>query len=1378
MVMINAAISVVNIPDTEGFHAALLDDDPLPGETPVPADYNLNVLGGEFAVVGVRPQTGDDFDIEVYTDTTYTNIIESSTTSGDSVDFVALDKDTWTSPPSRGLRVTKGSTNYEIEMENEIESYTTSDTWTGNMDTFPGNPVLDVGPSGSWNDEFTYAPTVIYDGTIYHMWYGGFDGSNVKIGYANSNDGISWTTYSGNPVLDLGSSGSWDDQHVYFPCVIYDGTTFHMWYSGKDGINHRIGYATSTDAISWDKYSANPVLDIGPSGAWDSEFAFSPEVIYDGSIYHMWYSGYDGSKRRIGYATSPDRVTWTKSGTNPVLDIGPSGSWDDEYACIPRIVYDSSIFHMWYTGNDGSTYRIGYATSTDGVSWVKSLANPVLEFGPSGFWDDRHLLYPDIYYDGSTLHMWYSGGDGTNIRIGYASSTDIDEWKKHDANPVLNPGSSGSWDDTFTYCPTVLFDGTSYRMWYSGFDGSHVRVGYATSPDGVLWTKYAGNPVLDLGPSGSWEDYHVHYPYVLYDGTVYHMWYSGNDGTHYRIGYATSSDGITWTKYGGNPVLDLGPSGSFDDFYVSQASILYDGSTYQLWYSALQNGGIGRIGYATSSDGITWAKHPSNPVVDTGPSGSWDDTRTYSPDVITDGTIYHMMYSGYDGSTYLLGYASSFDGITWTKNPQNPTITQGPSGSWDDDDVGVGSFLYDGTKYQMWYTGDDGSIARTGLATYSIEWRKLTARTEVLDACEITGINSGSEYTIELEVPSTADLDVFIYDTTGGRNDAVASSTNTGPGIDESLTFLALSSGDYLLVITNENGGTGEYTIIQNQPPVAEAGADQTIFEGDEAVFDVTESSDPDGEIVKYELDFGDGTSYIWETSASSGKDILVFVTEGNGSYNRTIFDGELPTVLTDEGFNVDISGADQISEITTSILNNYDQLWIMSTRWATSGGIFSQPEIDAILNFQENGGAMLIMADHTIGGGSYATDANQISSNYDVTFSGFVNHGHKDIDPFLISHPLNENLDHIWGHWSESYITESNPDVEVIATHIGKDMIAVYDVIGEGRIVFDTSFVRAEDKEDTNHNITCAENIQYMKNIAKWLGEGTEPEEPPLIHHAYGDDGHGTDGIYTITLTVTDNEGAVAQDSCIVTVLNVDPTLSMESPIMDVEISLRLAGSKWSNVMMTLYENDSAIGFIEVERWPGNPDNNPTYGGPLIPLRVDLTRSYSAIVTYDPYPDSGDEINGDQPNNGKDKNDNAGNPVWVVVRFPDGSEERVHHTFNTQQSKKRGSTHWNHIDPWEVNVMDLLVGHSFEVSAQVTDPGSDDLTPMYSYGSQVITKEYLNNPPNPDPYPSPQVNPRYIMDFTSIIYEGAGTLILIVEDDDGGDVSTIVVLA
>ena len=111
-----------------------------------------------------------------------------------------------------------------------------------------------------------------------------------------------------------------------------------MWYAGGSGSRWQIGYASSSNGISWTKSTANPILGPGPAGTWDDYWVFSPEVLFDGTTYHMWYTGYDGTIRRTGYATSTNRIAWTKYSENPVLDVGPTGSWDDFYASVPQIV--------------------------------------------------------------------------------------------------------------------------------------------------------------------------------------------------------------------------------------------------------------------------------------------------------------------------------------------------------------------------------------------------------------------------------------------------------------------------------------------------------------------------------------------------------------------------------------------------------------------------------------------------------------------------------------------------------------------------------------------------------------------------------------------------------------------------------------------------------------------------------------------------------------------------------------------------------------------------------------------------------------------------------------------------------------------------------
>jgi hypothetical protein len=141
---------------------------------------------------------------------------------------------------------------------------------------------------------------------------------------------------------------------------------------------------------------------------------------------------------------------------------------------------------MWYTGIHVSWVpRIGYATSADGIVWVKHPGNPVLDLGESGAWDDAYIALPDVLYDGTKYEMWYSGSDGSNYAFGYATSADGIVWVKHPGNPVLNPGESGTWDDGSVSSPTVLYDGTKYKMWYEGSDGLNSRIGYATSIPGT-----------------------------------------------------------------------------------------------------------------------------------------------------------------------------------------------------------------------------------------------------------------------------------------------------------------------------------------------------------------------------------------------------------------------------------------------------------------------------------------------------------------------------------------------------------------------------------------------------------------------------------------------------------------------------------------------------------------------------------------------------------------------------------------------------------------------------------------------------------------------------------------------------------------------------
>ncbi|RMG94891.1 MAG: T9SS C-terminal target domain-containing protein [Chloroflexi bacterium] len=138
----------------------------------------------------------------------------------------------------------------------------------------------------------------------------------ISVGYATSNDGINWTKYDdpnttappyefSDPVLPHGGAGEFDEGKAWTPSVLPTASGYELWYAGDPGgLSHKIGYATSSDGIHWTKDPGNPVFEM--SEPWTNNI-ISPNVMWDGAQYRMWFSGFQPQfpfAGRIGYATS------------------------------------------------------------------------------------------------------------------------------------------------------------------------------------------------------------------------------------------------------------------------------------------------------------------------------------------------------------------------------------------------------------------------------------------------------------------------------------------------------------------------------------------------------------------------------------------------------------------------------------------------------------------------------------------------------------------------------------------------------------------------------------------------------------------------------------------------------------------------------------------------------------------------------------------------------------------------------------------------------------------------------------------------------------------------------------------------------------------
>ena len=285
-------------------------------------------------------------------------------------------------------------------------------------------------------------------------------------------------------VVNIGTEGTYDTSHVRDSCVIKESdSSYKMWYSGYDAGYRYVMYAESNNGTTW---SGNQmVVDIGSEGTYDVNFADAPCVIKDGSTYKMWYSGYIPSNYRIIYATSADGINW--SNFQMVVNIGSEGTYDTNYAYYPCVIKDDSTYKMWYTGYDGTYWRIIYATSTNGTTW--SNFQMVNDKGSEGTYDTSRALSSNVIKDGNLYKMWYAGWDGSNYRLIHAVSTDGINWTDHQM--VLNIGSEGVYDTTHVSMPFVVKESDySYKMWYSGYDSSNVwRILYSSYWDVGVWNK-------------------------------------------------------------------------------------------------------------------------------------------------------------------------------------------------------------------------------------------------------------------------------------------------------------------------------------------------------------------------------------------------------------------------------------------------------------------------------------------------------------------------------------------------------------------------------------------------------------------------------------------------------------------------------------------------------------------------------------------------------------------------------------------------------------------------------------------------------------------------------------------------------------------------
>jgi len=290
----------------------------------------------------------------------------------------------------------------------------------------------------------------------------------------------------------------------------------------------------------------------------------------------------------------------------------------------------------------------------------------------------------------------------------------------------LDSGFQGAdWND-----PHVVKANGEYWMYASsnlGFSPappSPVQIYRLTSTDATSWTLDPTTPVLTV-TAGTWDQGGDETPAVVSFGGMYHMFWTGYPDTwpdvnpaNYRIGHATSSDGITWTKDASYVLAPSGTQGDFDQYVVAEPGpVVFDDKLFlyftTMGVDATLQTTLQTIGVMTSSDGTTW----SAPALAFGPdqtvyprASNWVGYSTPNAAVIAGQVhVFVDVANDHGNNTWTqeaLHHVYSADGFTsWTQD--SAPLRRNTDFSWTQREIRSVDALLDGTTLRLYFAGDD-----------------------------------------------------------------------------------------------------------------------------------------------------------------------------------------------------------------------------------------------------------------------------------------------------------------------------------------------------------------------------------------------------------------------------------------------------------------------------------------------------------------------------------------------------------------------------------------------------------------------------------------------------------------------------------------------
>jgi predicted GH43/DUF377 family glycosyl hydrolase len=267
------------------------------------------------------------------------------------------------------------------------------------------------------------------------------------------------------------------------------------------------------------------------------------------------------------------------------------------------------------------------------------------------------------------------------------------------------------------------YKGNTYFIFRGQGDSGHDQIGMWKTPsvnaDGLHWDYQSPTPVIPVSVEPNTPDnQHILDPGVAVKGDSLFVYYTGKSlqkEPNHSVCLAISTDGITFNKYQTNPIIDGGIA----------PEVIYHNGLFYLFYQRQNEKGYWEVFVSISANGIDFDTSKEQFVF--GPTqipGTIDFFSVTTIRIFKEGNYFYMTYGActkYIDYPESIGLARSADLIKWERYLHNPIFERGDSGSWDEGALWFPTIRNIKGKYLMWYEG-----AGSGLGLETEDSRKAS----------------------------------------------------------------------------------------------------------------------------------------------------------------------------------------------------------------------------------------------------------------------------------------------------------------------------------------------------------------------------------------------------------------------------------------------------------------------------------------------------------------------------------------------------------------------------------------------------------------------------------------------------------------------------